>query len=100
MALTWTSASEWDNEGWRDQAACRSCDPGLFFPSGTAGAALEQIRVATSICRSCPAQGPCLQYALDTNQEAGIWGGTDEEERRKMRKAWRAGRRLPKCVMT
>lgn len=95
-----TPVFDWDNEDWRDQAACRSSDPELFFPSGSTGPALEQIRVATSICRSCPAQVACLQFALETNQEAGIWGGTDEDERRKMRRAWRAGRRLPKGVMT
>jgi WhiB family redox-sensing transcriptional regulator len=96
VALMWTPVFDWDNEGWRDQAACRSCDPELFFPSGSTGAALDQIRAATSICRSCPVQRPCLQFALETNQEAGIWGGTDEEERRKLRRAWRAGGRLPK----
>ena len=99
MALMWTSAFDWDNDGWRNQAACRSTDPELFFPAGSTGSALDQIRAATSICRSCPAQGPCLQFALETNQEAGIWGGTDEEERRKMRQAWRAGR-LRNSVVT
>ena len=99
MAVMWTPVFDWDNEGWRDQAACRSSDPELFFPSGSTGPALDQIQAATSICRSCPAQGPCLQFALETNQEAGIWGGTDEDERRKIRRAWRASRRLPKSVM-
>lgn len=97
MALMWTPVFDWDNEGWRDHAACRSSDPELFFPSGSTGPALDQIRAARSICRSCPAQRPCLQFALETNQEAGIWGGTDEEERRKMRMAGRTGRRLPRA---
>lgn len=96
----WTPVFEWDSQGWRDQAACRSTDPELFFPTGSTGSALAQIQEARSICRSCPARRPCLQFALETNQEAGIWGGTDEEERRKLRTAWRAGRRLPKGVMT
>ena len=34
-----------------------------------------------------------LQYALETNQDSGIWGGTDEEERRKLRRQWLARRR-------
>jgi WhiB family redox-sensing transcriptional regulator len=45
------------------------------------------------VCRSCEAQEPCLDFALATNQESGVWGGTSEEERRKLRKAWLAARR-------
>ena len=29
-----------------------------------------------------------LETALATNQDAGIWGGRTEEDRRKLRKAW------------
>ena len=28
----------------------------------------------------------CLEFALATNQEAGVWGGLTEEERRRLRK--------------
>ena len=34
----------------------------------------------------CEAQAPCLEFALATNQDSGVWGGTSEEERRKLRK--------------
>ena len=43
--------------------------------------------------RQCEAQQSCLEFALVTNQESGIWGGTSEEERRKLRKAWLARQR-------
>ena len=92
MSVVWRPILDWDNEGWRNQAACRDSDAELFFPAGSTGAALGQIHVAKSVCRSCPVRGPCLQFALETNQEAGIWGGTDEDERRRLRRAWRAGR--------
>jgi WhiB family redox-sensing transcriptional regulator len=36
----------------------------------------------------------CLEFALATNQEAGIWGGTTEEDRRKLRKAWLSDQRM------
>ncbi len=39
-------------------------------------------------------------YALETNQEAGIWGGTSEDERRKMRRAWLARRRRLRPAVT
>jgi len=77
---------------WRDQAACRHTDPELYFPAGSAGAALDQIEAAKAVCRVCPVQGPCLQYALDTNQDDGVWGGRDEKERRRLRRARREGR--------
>jgi WhiB family redox-sensing transcriptional regulator len=41
----------------------------------------------------CEARDDCLEFALATNQEAGVWGATSEEERRKLRKAWLARRR-------
>ena len=81
------------DDGWRDRAACRDMDPDLFFPIGTTGPALDQIESAKGICRVCPVRELCLEYALATNQEAGIWGGTSEEERRKLRKRWLARRR-------
>lgn len=93
MVLTWTRSIEWDADDWRKQAACRHSPPDLFFPIGTTGTALSQIEEAKSVCRDCPAQSLCLEFALATNQESGIWGGTTEEERRKLRKAWLARRK-------
>lgn len=78
---------------WRDLAACRDSDPELFFPIGTTGHAVDQIRKATAICGSCSVQEECLQYALETNQEAGIWGSYPEDDRRRLRKRWLAERR-------
>ena len=31
----------------------------------------------------------CLQFALTTNQEDGVWGGYSEDERRELRRRWR-----------
>ncbi len=78
---------------WRLESACRDTDPDLFFPVGTTGPALEQIEAAKAICRLCEVRGECLDYALTTNQESGVWGGTSEEERRKLRKSWLARQR-------
>ena len=71
---------------WRVQATCRDTDPELFFPVGTTGQALLQIARAKSVCCQCPVHVECLQFALDTNQDTGIWGGTSEDERRQMRR--------------
>ena len=77
-----------DNGDWRVRAACRDSDPDLFFPEGTTGPALEQIAEAKRVCEECDVQVQCLEFALETNEDSGVWGGTSEEERRKIRKAW------------
>jgi WhiB family redox-sensing transcriptional regulator len=78
---------------WRERASCQAIRPDLFFPAGTTDLDLEEIEAAKAVCRDCPVQGPCLQFALETNQEAGIWGGTTEAERRRVRRAWLADQR-------
>jgi len=82
-----------DEFDWRDGAACRDTDPDLFFPVGTTGPALEQIAAAKEVCCQCDVQAECLEFAIVTNQDSGVWGGTSEEERRKLRKAWLARQR-------
>ena len=81
---------------WRDTAACRDTDPDLFFPIGTTGPALDQIAAAKSVCIICDASDLCLEFALTTNQDSGVWGGTSEEERRQIRRARRAADRTTK----
>lgn len=78
---------------WRSTASCCDTDPDLFFPVGTTGIALEQIEEAKTVCNSCPAQLACLEFALRTNQDTGIWGGTSEEERRQLRRTYLGRRR-------
>jgi WhiB family transcriptional regulator, redox-sensing transcriptional regulator len=88
VALTWTRTFEWDTDDWRDHASCRYTEPDLFFPVGTTGIALDQIEAAKAVCNACAVREACLEFALATNQESGVWGGTAEEERRKLRKQW------------
>jgi WhiB family redox-sensing transcriptional regulator len=70
---------------WRDDAACRDADPDLFFPIGTTGPALRHIDEAKRICRVCPAQIQCLDWALDHGVTDGVWGGATADERRALR---------------
>jgi WhiB family redox-sensing transcriptional regulator len=76
---------------WRARAACSGFQHSLFFP--TAETDVTAIERAREICMSCPVTCDCLEYALETNQRAGIWGGTTEDERRSVRRKWLAGRR-------
>ena len=76
---------------WRKDAACRASSPDLFFPVGTVGAALTEIESAKAVCSGCAVQEACLEFALLTNQEFGVWGGTSEDERRRLRQEHRSG---------
>lgn len=71
---------------WRDSAACRDADPDLFFPIGTTGPALHQVREAVRICQACPIQVRCLAWALEQGVTDGVWGGTTAEQRRAIRR--------------
>lgn len=74
------------DDDWRDSALCRDTDPALFFPIGTTGMAVVAIAEAKRVCRECAVTGDCLDYALATNQDSGVWGGLSEEERRDIRR--------------
>jgi WhiB family redox-sensing transcriptional regulator len=67
---------------WWEQAACRSADPDLFFPVSAGRAGHSELATAKAVCASCAIRRRCLEYALDTRQDHGVWGGTSEDERR------------------
>jgi WhiB family redox-sensing transcriptional regulator len=77
---------ELDRMDWRHSALCREQDPELFFPIGTTGPAAVQVDEAKAVCRRCPSLEPCLNWALETGQDAGVWGGTSEDERRALKR--------------
>jgi WhiB family redox-sensing transcriptional regulator len=82
---------------WVHRAKCKDEDPELFFPIGTTGPAAAQIDEAKAICMQCQVRVECLDWALATGQDAGVWGGMSEEERRALRRARRreaAGRQV------
>ena len=72
---------------WRASAACRDVDPELFFPGDDLRSARVQVKTAKLICRGCPVNAVCLSWALASGQEAGIWGGLTEDERRRLHRA-------------
>lgn len=80
---------------WPERAACLDEDPELFFPITNAGPALRQIEQARRVCRRCPVQEECLRWALDTGQEAGVWGGLSEDERRELQRRPAGAARAP-----
>jgi WhiB family transcriptional regulator, redox-sensing transcriptional regulator len=73
-------------KGVRNIAACREADPELFFPIGNSGPALVQIEEAKQVCRRCSVLDDCLRWAIDSGQDAGVWGGLSEDERRALKR--------------
>ena len=78
---------------WRHDAACRDEDPELFFPIGNTGPAIIQIDEAKAVCRRCPVVEECLLWALERGQDAGVWGGLSEDERRSLKRRYALARR-------
>jgi WhiB family transcriptional regulator, redox-sensing transcriptional regulator len=79
--------------GWRAAGACASADPDLFFPVSGTGKAAEQAARACQICAGCPVRGQCLEFAVETGEMEGIWGGTTPDERIRARREAAAARR-------
>ncbi|MDR0366246.1 MAG: WhiB family transcriptional regulator [Bifidobacteriaceae bacterium] len=71
---------------WRHAAACLDEDPELFFPIGNTGPALLQIEEAKEVCARCDVAASCLEWAINNNQDSGVWGGLSEDERRSLKR--------------
>jgi WhiB family redox-sensing transcriptional regulator len=76
-----------DAERWQDDAACTDLDPDWFFPERG-----ESTAVAKEVCMGCPVREECLAYALANGITSGIWGGTTERQRRRLRRERGMGR--------
>ena len=62
---------------------CVDYDTDIFFPDTYEE---EDVAKAKSICSDCWMQDACLQFALQTNEKEGVWGGTTPVERRRIRR--------------
>jgi WhiB family redox-sensing transcriptional regulator len=67
---------------WHAKAACAGMPTDDFFPVESTGRALDQIARVKTVCAACPVRVQCLDYALNTGQNDGVWGGMSEDERR------------------
>lgn len=74
---------------WRDHAACLDKDPENWFPVSEleSGIALAHIESVKAICSGCPVIDSCLLWALNTQQQFGIWGGTTPKERANLKRS-------------
>jgi hypothetical protein len=89
MSITSTSTRRLTTPAanWRDQALCAQTDPETFFPQGNQHQIAQGTENAKKVCGRCPVRSDCLEWALDTGQNVGVWGGLSEFERRAMARA-------------
>lgn len=83
-----TRAVDWS---WMPKAACHDINRDVFFvapmsANSTARTAesseRKQRAVAERYCAGCPVAEECLEYALATKSQDGVWGGKTERERK------------------
>ncbi len=72
----------WPADADKTLAKCRGLDPALFFPARG-----ESTSQALATCAKCPIIEACGEYAIAGSQRIGIWGGTSEPQRRRIRRA-------------
>jgi WhiB family transcriptional regulator, redox-sensing transcriptional regulator len=66
---------------WMDQAACRKASREIFFPTNA-----NVVEPALNYCRGCKVSDECYVYALADRDLVGIWSGTTERDRQRIRR--------------
>ena len=64
---------------WRSKGACQGLDAEIFYPENE-----DHAEFALSVCGQCAVRIACLDYALDTREQQGVWVGATARDRRKM----------------
>jgi WhiB family redox-sensing transcriptional regulator len=64
---------------WQERASCYGLDPEIFFPTTE-----EEAGLALAYCAMCPVRDVCLAWAVRNGERYGVWGGTTEQQRRRL----------------
>jgi WhiB family redox-sensing transcriptional regulator len=69
---------------WQRLGSCRGMDSGVFFhPDGERNPSrARRTAQAKEVCGRCPVVEQCREFALQTREPFGVWGGLAEAERR------------------
>lgn len=70
-------------EPWMQDALCAQTDPEIFFPEKGGKGADD----ARKVCGGCDVRTDCLDFALRTGQDEGVWGGKSARQLGKLRRA-------------
>ena len=80
---------------WMNDAKCRGMSSELFFGKEYEGRQRHrpsltsiEVRRAKAICAICPVMQECFDFAIENEEEYGIWGGTTRTERQQFREAY------------
>lgn len=82
-------ALQWLPDGWEADAACLGADLNLFYAPNYFERRLVKVAreaKAKTFCRACPVLERCREYALESGEDHGVWGGLNEMERRRIRR--------------
>lgn len=78
---------------WQIEAKCAGKPATLFFFEVGAGGKHQYSKMykeARSICMGCGVAKKCYDFAVDHNEEYGVWGGVNFAQRHKYGKKYRA----------
>lgn len=60
---------EFSHNDWRDEAACKGLSLAYFYDD-------KLQKMAIELCRNeCKVTEECREYAIETKQQYGVWGG-------------------------
>ena len=76
-----------DSLSWMDAAACAGLPPSIFFGRESEQQHEKPAREAAAkrVCACCPVRVACLEDALAGGIRFGVFGGTGEDERGRLR---------------
>jgi WhiB family transcriptional regulator, redox-sensing transcriptional regulator len=85
---------------WYNHAACADQPTELFYgpPDETSRAKQTRERAAKAVCRRCPARRDCLNQAISSEADTGVWGGKNGKERAHERRRRRDKQRRRKAA--
>lgn len=87
--------TSYEEVDWTD-SACATAKGVNFYPE-PGNSYARKVMEAKAVCKTCPIQMQCLEYAL-YNEDHGIWGGLGPAERFGMRRSRKALRVVPVFV--
>lgn len=70
----------------KGDANCLESEPDMFFAETDGPNYYQLLNSARRVCTGCPYQLECLTFAVEENLE-GVWGGTSDGERRRMKES-------------
>jgi len=73
---------------WFDLASCKGKDNTMFFGNENGNVPSDVARKVKRICSECPVSFECLNFAIENEEQYGIWGGLTAKERKSIIKTY------------